>query len=208
MLSIVLLLCSSCNVNKATSNVTTDKDSVNTENPVISAIMKRRSIRKYFDKAVSEKDLKIIAECGINAPSAMNKQPWEVRIVNSSEYINGISDIFRKYNPKIEQDSTFKNMFRNAPCVIFICAQKNGNGQFDCGLLSENIMLAAQSIGLGTCCLGSPIRFMKENKECEPYIAKLNISEDYELLYAIAVGYPDEEPSAKPRDAERIQFVE
>ncbi len=179
-----------------------------TDNDVIETIMARRSVRKYKDKAVESDKLKKVVECGINAPSGMNRQPWLVRVVTGAEYINGITDIYKKANPKMAEDPSFKNMFRNAPAVIFIASPKDGSGQIDCGLLGENMILAAQSLGLGTCCLGGPVAFMNNNSEAAPYLAKLNLPSDYRLLYAIAIGYPDESPEAKPRDASKVQFID
>lgn len=178
------------------------------DNTVIETIMARRSVRKYKDTPVERCKLRRIVECGINAPSGMNKQPWQVRVVDSADYIDGLTAVFRKANPRMAADASFKNMFRNAPAVIFIASPSDGSGQIDCGLLGENIILAAQSMGLGTCCLGGPIAFMKTNAEAVPYVECLNLPEGYTLLYAIAVGYPDERPEAKPRDAGKVQFVE
>lgn len=180
----------------------------NEENLVVKTIMERRSIRKYQDKPVSRDTLQLLLECGINAPSAMNRQQWQVRVVDDAEYINGITAVYLEANPKAGEDPNFKNLYRNAPVVIFVASPKSGEAQFDCGLLSENIMLAAQSMGLGTCCLGSPVRFMKKNKEAAPYVEKLQLPDDYELLYAIAVGYPDESPAAKPRDMGKAKFID
>jgi nitroreductase len=177
-------------------------------NPVIETIMARRSVRQYTAQPVEREKLQLIAECGINAPSGMNKQPWEVRIVDSSAYIDSLTVAFKAENPRMAEDPGFKNMFRNAPAVIFIAAPGDGSGQIDCGLLGENMILAAQSLGLGTCCLGGPIHFMKTSEAAAPYVQRLSLSEGYELLYAIAVGYPDEAPEAKPRDAEKVKFVE
>jgi nitroreductase len=177
------------------------------QNAVIETIMARRSVRKYKDQPVDRKQLQQIVECGVNAPSGMNKQPWEVRVVDQADYINGVTELFKAANPKMAEDPDFKNMFRNAPAVIFVAAPGE-SGQLDCGLLGENMMLAAQSLGLGTCCLGGPIRFLTSAEEAAPYLQRLNFSEGYNLLYAIAVGYPDEEPEAKPRDMSKIQFVE
>ena len=157
---------------------------------------------------VEREKLEQILECGINAPSGMNQQPWQVRVVDDADYINGLTDIYKKANPKAAEEEGFKNMFRNATAVIFIGSPKNGGGQFDCGLLGENMVLAAQSLGLGTCFLGGPVRFMLDNEECAPYVERLQFPEDYALLYAIAVGYPDESPEAKPRDASKAKFVE
>lgn len=178
------------------------------KNVVIETIMARRSIRKYKDQPVEREKLQQIVECGINAPSGMNAQPWQVRVVDNPEYINGITEEFKKANPKMAEDPNFKNMFRNAPAVIFIANPKNGSGALDCGLLGENMILAAHSMGLGTCCLGGPIAFMKNSPEAAPYMERLQLPEDYDLLYAIGVGYPDEAPDAKPRDAAKVKFVE
>ena len=185
-------------------------DSVDAEqgNAVVEAIMSRRSIRKYKDQPVEREKLETIVNCGINAPSGMNRQPWQVRVVDNADYINGITEVFKKANPKAAEEPGFKNMFRNAPAVIFIASPKDGSGQLDCGLLGENMVLAAQSLGLGTCCLGGPIAFMTGNQEAASYLERLQLPEDYVLLYAIAVGYPDESPAAKPRDAEKVKFVE
>lgn len=178
------------------------------KNQVIETIMARRSVRKYKDQPVEREKLQQIVTCGINAPSGMNLQPWEVRVVDNADYINGITELFKAANPKQAEDPNFKNMFRNAPAVIFIASPADGSGQLDCGLLGENIILAAQSLGLGTCCLGGPVGFMKKSAEAAPYVERLKLPEDYQLLYAIAVGYPDETPDAKPRKAEKVLFVE
>ncbi|MBQ8673802.1 MAG: nitroreductase [Bacteroides sp.] len=178
------------------------------KNAVIETIMARRSIRKYTDQPVEREKLEKIVECGINAPSGMNVQPWEVRVVDNPEYINGITEIAKKANPQMAEEPGFKNIFRNAPAVIFIANPKNGTGALDCGLLGENMILAAHSMGLGTCCLGGPINLMKNTPEAAPYIERLGFSEDYDILYAIAVGYPDEAPDARPRKAEKAKFVE
>jgi nitroreductase len=178
------------------------------DNAVVETIMARRSVRKYKDRAVEREKLETLVQCGINAPSGMNKQPWQVRVVDNADYINGISELFKASNPKMAQDPEFKNMFRNATAVIFVASPKDGSGQLDCGMLGENIMVAAPSLGLGTCCLGAPVAWMKSNEAAAPYVQRLDIPEDYELLYAIGVGYPDEEPAAKPRDAERAKFVD
>lgn len=175
------------------------------ENAVIETILARRSIRKYTAQPVEREKLELIVKCGINAPSGMNKQPWEVRVVDDAAYMTAL---YVKANPKAAEDPNFKNMFRNAPAVIFIASPSDGSGQLDCGLLGENMLLAAQSLGLGTCCLGGPIRFMKDDAAAAPYLEKLAFPENYTLLYAIGVGYPDEAPEAKPRDASKVRFIE
>jgi nitroreductase len=176
-------------------------------NEVIENMMARRSIRKYLDKPVEHAKLEQIAICGINAPSGSNRQPWEICIVEDYAFIQGLTDIYKKANPEqVKRDPNFKNMFRNAPNLICVATPKD-RGQLDAGMLGENMMLAAQSLGLGTCCLGGPVRFLKANEEAKPYLDRLGFSEGYELLYILAIGYPDEQPAAKPRDLNKIKYV-
>lgn len=178
------------------------------KNQVVETIMTRRSVRQYKPQAVEREKMQTIVECGINAPNAMNKQPWEVRVVDNADYINGVTELYKKANPKAAEDSAFKNMFRNAPTVVFIGHDtKSESSPFDCGLLAENMMISAWSMGIGSCCLGSPARFMKTPEAAE-YLQKLGFSEGYELLYCIGFGYPDEAPAAKPREAAKVKFVE
>lgn len=176
-------------------------------NPVIETIMARRSVRRYKEQPVEREKLDLVARCGVNAPSAINKQPWAVRIVDDASFIDGVTREYAAKNPQQAADPAFKNMFRNAPAVIFI-ATPAGEGLVDAGLLGENIILAAQSLGLGTCCLGAPTRFIKTDPAAAPYLSRLDIPEGYELQYAIAIGYPDEAPDAKPRDYSKIKFID
>ena len=80
--------------------------------------------------------------------------------------------------------------------------------QIDCGLLGENIMLSAWEKGIGSCCMAFPIRLMKESESCAPLVQELGFSAGYNLLYCIAMGYPNENPDAKPRKEDRIKYVE
>ena len=177
-------------------------------NPVLSTIMARRSVRKYLDKPVEHEKLEIIVRAGINAPSGMNRQPWIVRVVEDQKLIADVNEVFKKANPEqVNRDKNFKNMFRNAPNLICVCTPVNG-GDLDAGLLGENMMLAAQSLGLGTCCLGGPVRFLNTNADAKFFLDRLDIPEGYKLNYILAIGYPDEQPEAKPRDASKVKFIQ
>ncbi len=180
--------------------------------------MDRRSIRDYKPEPVRREQMDTIVMCGINAPSAMNKQPWEIRIVDSQEFINGVTELYKKSAEgnermlKMVNDPSFKNMFRNAPTVAFIANQISGQGsnsssQLDCGLLIENMLIAAQSMGIGSVCLGSPAAFMKTPEAAE-YLKKLNFTEGYDLLLCVGFGYPDQSPYAKPREASKAVFID
>ena len=192
----------------ATQQENAEVKEVSKSDAVIATIMERRSIRQYKPQPVNRDTMQVILNCGINAPNGQNKQSWEVRVVDNPEFINGLTALYTKANPKATEDPSFKNMFRNAPTVVFIANDPSYDfSQIDCGLLGGNMILSAQSMGIGSCCLGGPARFM-QSPEAAEYLKKLNFSEGYELLYCIAFGYPDEAPAAKPRNAEKVKFVD
>ena len=164
-------------------------------NPVLSNMMARRSIRKYLDKPVEHAKLEAVVTCGINAPSGMNAQPWIVRVVEDQKLIADVNQVAER------------SLFYGAPALICVCTPVNGSGQLDAGLLGENMMLAAQTLGLGTCCLGGPVRFLVSNEKCKFFLDRLDIPADYKLNYILAIGYPDEQPAAKPRDASKVKYI-
>ena len=164
-------------------------------NPVLSSIMARRSIRKYLDKTVEHEKLEVIVKCGINAPSGMNRQPWIVRVVEDQKLIADVNQ------------AAGRSLFYEAPALICVCTPANGGGELDAGLLGENMMLAAKSMGLGTCCLAGPVRFLLSNEKCKFFLDRLDIPADYKLNYILAIGYPDELPNAKPRDASKVKYI-
>ena len=164
-------------------------------NPVLSNMMARRSIRKYLNKPVEHEKLEAIVKCGINAPSGMNRQPWIVRVVEDQKLIADVNQ------------AAERSLFYDAPALICVCTPANGGGELDAGLLGENMMLAAQSMGLGTCCLGGPVRFLVSNEKCKFFLDRLDIPADYKLNYILSIGYPDEQPDAKPRDASNVKYI-
>ena len=160
-----LLMLSACGpqAQKESESTVTEKSN---SDAVIETIMSRRSIRKYKPEAVNRDTMKIILDCGINAPNGQNKQSWAVRVVDSPEFLNGVSEVFKQKNPQAAGDPNFKNMFRNAPTVVFIGNDTSYDcSQIDCGLLGENMVLAAWSMGIGSCCLASPTRFIADTPE-------------------------------------------
>lgn len=178
------------------------------DNAVVENIMTRRSIRKYKAEPVSREILDKIMECGINAPNGQNRQSWEVRIVDNPETMEKIKDIMAKGNPDINPEAV-KGCFRGAPVMVFIARDPEYPfSAYDCGLLSGNIMLSAWSYGVGSVCLGIPVRFIMGNEKCQPVLDILDFSEGYEFCLCVALGYPDETPDAKPRKGEKVKYID
>ena len=161
------------------------------ENAVIETIYARRSIRRFKPQPVSRQLMKNILDCGINAPNGQNRQSWEVRVVD---------------NPEWDSENIVRRGFFNAPVMVFVANDPTYPfSQIDCGLLCENMMLAAQSLGIGSICVASPVRAIRQSPAL---LEKLGFSEGYELLICVGFGYADQSPEAKPRDPGKVKFVE
>lgn len=172
-------------------------------------IMARRSIRQYTDQTVSRETLDQLLRCGINAPNGRGLQAYEIRVVDNPETLLQITEAVRTDNPDMKLKQGTDNIFVGATSVIFIANDTSYDmSQVDCGLLGQNIMLEAYALGLGTCCMAHPVRLMKESPSCATFLEQLGFSQSYNLLYAIALGYPAETPDAKPRREDMIKYID
>ena len=176
----------------------------NNTNAVIENIMLRRSIRNYKDSQIPKDILDKIVECGINAPNAMNRQSWEVRVINNPESFSLFKEYLVKDNPDTPKEM-IEGCFRGAPTLIVIANDTSFKfSHIDCGLLSENIMLSAWSLGIGSVCLGSPVGFINNSQQVKNM---LGFSDGYSTVICIGLGYANENPEAKPRDLSKVKFL-
>lgn len=205
----VYLMAASC----GTAEQPAPQSATNDNNAVIENILSRRSIRAYKDQAVPKELIDQVLECGIYAANAMNAQQWEVRVVMSDEWINSATLAAKEAAKGTAaeaqfNDPSFKNLFRNAPAVIFIGHKPSAYTPVDCGLMAGNMMLAAKSLGLGTVCMANPVRTFLLEPAGASFLESLDFSEGFEPLICIGIGYPDEEPAARPRNMDVIKYVE
>lgn len=199
VLSMVMTISSCQHSNKSENNM---------KNEVIENIMARRSIRKYSQQIPTREILDQILECGINAPNGQNKQSWEIVVVDNPNTMETIKEAMVKGNPSLDPEMV-RGCFRGAPVMIFIARDTNYDfSPYDCGLLAENIMLSAWSLGVGSICLGSPVRFLETSSpECARIIEMFGFSQGYKLSLCVGLGYAEESPEAKPRDKGKIKFL-
>ena len=168
----------------------------------IDAIRARRSIRKYKpDAPVTQEQLDLLLEAAMLAPSACNTRPWEFIVVRDRKILNELTKIH-----------TYAQMLSTAPLAIIVCAlpktqEKDisfGYYPQDCGAATQNILIQAVELGLGTCWCGV---YPKENlmatvKEL------LNIDKDSIPFNIIAVGVPDEAPKARGSyDKNKVRYI-
>lgn len=183
-------------------------------NAVVDCMLSRRSIRAYKPEQIKKEELDVILNCGINAPSARNTQPWELRVIQQKDVIDNlnkavIADMIEK-RPEAADRFADENasIFYNAPTLVIIAYDTTQYwGMSDCGMLAQNILLAAESMNIGSCAIGCCRDYLASDKATD-FVKSLNLSENYEVYLSIILGYKDENPEAKPRDDKKIVFVE
>ena len=176
-------------------------------NAVIETIMTRRSIRQYTGVPVDRDTMDIVLRCGINAPNGQNKQSWAVRVVDSPAWLRGLAEALA--GEGMSAEDVLQRGFRGAPTVAFIAKDTSYPfSETDCGLLTENMLLSAWSMGVGSICLGGVAYQIKNTPAAQPYIDRLQFGDGYELVLCVGFGYPAEQPEARPRDGSRYRFID
>lgn len=172
-------------------------------NEVIKAIVERRSIRQYEDKAVPLDVLKQIAEAGAWAPSGMNKQMWHFTVIKSAETSLKLAKVV---GPAASKPENYN--FLGAPNHIVVSYKKGEpNASLDCGAAVQNILLAAHSLGVATCWINQ-IRVTDEDSTVRKMLTQLGVPEDHHVEASIALGYAKKVPEPHEREIGTIHFVD
>lgn len=174
-------------------------------NNTIQSIEGRRSIRMYKPDQISQKELDVLLHAGVWAPSARNKQLRHITVVQNSQLLDEFSVQTLQI---LNIDREGYHLFHRAPAVLVLSAEVEAEYRCeDIGIMTQSICLAAQSIGLGTCILGLP-QALFLSPGGAPFIKKMGIPEGYEPILSISVGYPTgEEPLAKPRNFDIVNYA-
>jgi nitroreductase len=162
------------------------------------AIRSRRSIRSYQATEVDDNTLELVLEAARQAPSWDNTQCWQFIVVRDTDSRNKLADMLPRNNSAARG-------IREAPVVIVACAELGKAGylggrlssdkgdwyMFDVALAMQNLVLAAQSLGLGTVYIG----WFDEEKAAR----FLGIPEGYAIVAMTPLGYPTQHPRSRPR---------
>ncbi len=142
----------------------------------IEVMRKRRSIRKYLDTPVLKKDLETMVDCGRLAATARNVQPCEFIVVTDLKTRKEIADI-----------TEFGKFIAEAPACVCVFSQDTKYYLEDGSAATENILLAARALGLGSCWVAG------DKKPYAGDIAELlGVPSGFKLVSLIAVGYTDD----------------
>jgi len=186
-------------------------------NNILDIIKSRRSIRQYLDKAISREIVDELIQAAKWAPSGMNEQPWGFIVAQDKALIKELSDRAIPYiikmieeNPKfIRYKKRMKaknfNIFYHAPCVIIIIGRQDALFyQNDCAMAAQNMMLAASSIGIGSCWVGMMTTLDKDKWFRE----KFQVPDNYRVVAPLAFGYFENKaiPVIERRPLEVIRY--
>jgi nitroreductase len=147
----------------------------------IEFILARRSIRSYTSEEVRDGDLTRLLEAGMAAPSGSNKRPWHFIIVKDRTTLGKLADAH-----------PFGKMLAGAGAAIAVCGEPETSPGFwiqDCAAATENILIAAATLGLGTVWLGCHPR----EERVAAIRGILDIPDSIDVLSLIAIGHPAEE---------------
>ena len=179
------------------------------------AVHTRRSIRNYSPEPVSREQVSEILNAAVQAPSAMNSQPWAFAIIQDAAYLKTLSErskafllsvmenmpVLEKYRPAMTNEEF--NIFYNASTLIIIYAKPEGpHPEEDCCLAAQNIMLTTHDLGLGSCWIGfaRPLLNQPELKK------ELGIPAEYTAVAPLIIGYPAGKSVDLPKKEPEILF--
>ena len=156
----------------------------------IETIMTRRSIRRFKSETIPDEHLRTILEAGRQAPSAANRQPWHFVVVSTPEL-----------KQRLAQACNGQMWMVDAACILVACGLPQVSAkwyQVDVAIAMENIVLAAHSLGYGTCWIGA----------FEPQDVRriCGIPDDVTVVACSPLGVPDSNPPARVRKEWRQVF--
>ncbi len=145
---------------------------------LLDVIFNRASVRRYTPEPVSEEALNNILEAGRRAPSAMNAQPWHFIVVTEQKLRDQLSK--RRWT----------GFVKDAPLVVIGCGKKHDHlSTVDVAIALQNMVLAAEAQGLGSCWIGD-----FDQKELK---RMFRIPDNLTVIAMVAFGHPAEKPASR-----------
>lgn len=172
-------------------------------NEVLDTIHARRSTRNYTDQQVKEEQLETLLDAAIWAPSGGNNQSWLFAAIQNKDILLKLNELVRdgfkhwepdddypgKQRTKVAAQKDSYNFYYHAPVVIIASNKPNyKNAMADCALALQNIFLAAQSMGLGSCYLNQ-LHWLRNDAAIRDFLNTLGIPKEHTICSAAAVGF-------------------
>lgn len=185
-------------------------------NETLQTIRNRRSIRSFSEDQIELGDLEAILEAAKYAPSGGGAQPWFFSVVQRKALIEELSSASKEIakTHAVEQiraraNTKEFNTFYGAPTVIVISGvEQHPWSAADCAAAAQNMLLAAESLGLGACWVNFGL-FVFGSDKGEHFKKLLNVPEGYKPFYSVALGHrKGDAPKAAARKENTVSYVE
>ena len=179
------------------------------------AIYSRRAVREFTSQPVHEQVLRQLIDAAIQAPSAVNQQPWLFTIVQDKALLARISREAKAHMLRTSAaalashhfQSILENpdfdIFYHAPALVVISAPEGPWVVEDCALAAENLMLAACAVGLGTCWIGFAQAWLRTSEGK----SSLRLSGTTVPVAPIIVGHPKAAVAPVPKKAAKVDWI-
>lgn len=194
------------------------------ENQVLNVIRNRRSVRAYRPEGLPRETLEAVLEAGRYAPSGGNNQTSHFMVLESPALLMELArlverefaamelreDLYSSLKSSIAQSKRGGYVFHyGAPVLVVLANRKGyGNAMADCSVALENMMLAAASLGVGSCWINQ-LHWLDENHAVRRYLEERGLGPDETVCGAVSLGYPAEELRPPlPRKGNPVTFVE
>lgn len=174
-------------------------------NPVLDAILERSSIRAFESRPIEEAKLELLRTAALAAPTAMNRRSQRFAFVTNKEVMARIDAAASAAFPQLKDRLAEHGVMYHPPLFVAVFAEKGRFSGADAGIAVENLVLAAQSLGLGSVILGMPAPAF-EGEQGEKLMRELGVPEGFGFELAVSVGYPATEK--KPHEFNPEQIVD
>ncbi|MCX6178547.1 MAG: nitroreductase family protein [Chlorobiales bacterium] len=186
-------------------------------NETIQTILNRRSIRAYESRQIDEHELQEILLAGEYAPTAMGQQPWHFTVLQNPDLIEKLQTLCKASflnsdNASLREIATREDfqVFYNAPTLVIISGNSKAIAPLqDCVLSMANMLLAATSLGIGSCWVHSPM-MVYGSADGAASLSNIGIDfpKGYEPYAAAVFGYSAQPlPKAGPRNSDTVTMI-
>jgi nitroreductase len=181
---------------------------------LMDAIRTRRAVREYSDAPIEKPTIAALIDAAVQAPSAMNLQPWAFAVIQDRQQISRYAErakewlILRGRGPDEAASGILEQpgftIFYNAPALVIVLATSEASqANQDCCLAAQNLMLAARDQGIGSCWIG----FSRSWLDLASTKKELGLPETYHVVAPIVLGHPNSWPAPHGRKAAAIHWL-